>query len=76
MKRADSNRGDLEYGLPSFERGGSKFGLETNCSYFDILQYAGSNGPVVRTSTGKLDETSLEQWLSTVCFASRLYVFC
>jgi hypothetical protein len=61
----DLNRGDLEYGYPSFERG-TKFSLETNCLYFDILNYDASNGTVVKTSSGDLDDSSLEDWLFKV----------
>jgi hypothetical protein len=52
----DLNRGDLEYGYPSFERG-TKFSLETNCLYFDILNYDASNGTVTEAISGLVDKT-------------------
>jgi len=62
----DLNRGDLEYGSPSFERG-VKYSFMTTCSSFELLKYVGSNGTVFRSSIGELDDTSLEEWLFKVC---------
>ena len=61
----DPNRGDLEYGYPSFEWG-TKFSPETSCVYFDVLKYDGLNGTVVKTSHGDLDDLSLGHWLFKV----------
>lgn len=61
------NRGDLEYGYPSFEYG-TKFSHSTNCAYFELLNYAGSNGKATHTSTGELDDATIEEWLHKVCY--------
>jgi len=61
----DTNRGDLEYGYPSFERG-TKYGLSTKCSYLEILAYASSTGTAIHTSTGVLDDVSIDEWIHKV----------
>jgi hypothetical protein len=56
---------DLEYGFPALDQA-TEFGLQTNCSYLDILQYEGSNGTVSQNPKGSLDDVGLQSWLTKV----------
>jgi len=56
---------EIIYGYPSAEPN-TDFSTATSCFYHETLHYAGPNGPLIRTSEGELDHSTLAPWLENV----------